>query len=177
MWQKGARRPDFPNAMGWVARRPGTIVMRTFSKIYGLAGLRVGYGVADTELVALLERARHPFNVNLPAQVAALAALSDDDHVKASRAMNAEGIDSLQKELSLMGLRTWPTDANFILVDVGRPGAYQALLSQGVIVRPMEGFGLAGFIRITIGRPEENERAVSALRAFLGSSGAVGGQP
>ncbi len=166
-----ARRLDFPDGLGWVKRRPGTIVLRTFSKIYGLAGLRVGYGIADAELVGFLERARHPFNVNLPAQVGALAALDDAGHVEASRALNAEGIAYFEKELALLGMRTWPTDANFILVDLGRGGAYQELLTRGVIVRPMDGFGLEGFIRITIGKPEENERAVAAIRSF------IGGQP
>jgi len=162
-----ARRSDFPESLAWVAKRPGTIVMRTFSKIYGLAGLRVGYGIADPELAGYLERARHPFNINRVAQIAALAALSDDAHVAASRAVNAEGVAFLERELAELGLRTWPTDANFLLVEVGVAGAFDGMLRRGVIVRPMEGFGLAGFVRITIGTKEENEAAVNALRSFL----------
>jgi histidinol-phosphate aminotransferase len=133
-----ARRADFPDALAWVARRPGTIVLRTFSKIYGLAGLRVGYGVADPELAGYLERARHPFNVNRLAEVAAAAALDDREY----------------KE---------PTDANFVLA---RPGSdiYQRLLHEGVIVRPLAAFGMPEHVRISIGLPEENERLVKALR-------------
>jgi len=162
-----ARRGDFPDALAWVRKRPGTLVMRTFSKIYGLAGLRVGYGLTDMETAGYIERARHPFNVNLPAQVAALAALSDEAHVEASRKMNNEGIAYFEKELSELGLRCWPTDANFILIQVGVADCYDQLLRQGVIVRPMDGFGLSGFIRITIGSPIENKTAMKALRKVL----------
>lgn len=166
-----ARRSDFPDALAWVRKRPGTIVMRTFSKIYGLAGLRVGYGITDVEIAGYIERARHPFNVNLPAQVAALAALSDDAHVAASRKMNAEGIAYVEKELAALGLRSWPTEANFLLIEVGVADCYDQLLQMGVIVRPMDGFGLPGFIRITLGSPRENQIAMKALRKVLEAAG------
>jgi histidinol-phosphate aminotransferase len=161
-----ARREDFPDALGWVARRPGTVVLRTFSKIYGLAGLRVGYGVADPELASILERARHPFNVNLLGEEAAVAALGDEDHVTRSREVNAAGMLQLEREFAALGVPTWPSDANYLLARPG-PGAAEALLRAGVIVRPMAGFGLPDHVRITIGTAEENERLIKALHGFL----------
>jgi len=158
-----ARRGDFPDALGWVRRRPATIVLRTLSKIYGLAGLRVGYGVTSPELAGYLQRARHPFNVNLAAQAAALAALDDDEHVARSRDVNARGLDYLTRELGALGIETTPSDANFMLARTGA-GVYDPLLRQGVIVRPMAGFGLPDHVRVTIGLPEENERLVKALK-------------
>jgi histidinol-phosphate aminotransferase len=157
-----ARRPDFPDALAWVARRPGTMVMRTFSKIYGLAGLRVGYGVADPELADYLNRARHPFNVNRLAEVAALAALDDVDHAERSRQVNAEGADYLTRELTALGIEVWPSDANFLLVRAGE-GFFDKLQREGVIVRPLGGFGMPDCLRVSIGLPEENERLVKTL--------------
>jgi histidinol-phosphate aminotransferase len=158
-----ARRPDFPDVLAWVRRRPGTVALRTFSKIAGLAGLRIGYAVADLELAGYLERARHPFNVNRLAEVAALAALEDAEHRERSKAVNAEGIEYLSRELSALGIEVWPSDANFVLARAG-VGVYERLLREGVIVRPLHGFGLAEHLRITVGLPEENERVVKALR-------------
>jgi histidinol-phosphate aminotransferase len=163
-----ARRPDFPDALGWVRRRPGTCVLRTFSKIYGLAGLRVGYAVSDRELAGYLERARHPFNVNLIAEAAAVAALDDHEHVARARATNAAGFELLTRELTRLGLATWPSDANFLLAK-GEAGTYERLLREGVIVRPMGGFGLPDHIRITIGTAEENEKLVKALERLAGA--------
>ncbi len=161
-----ARRPDFPDATAWVRRRPGTLVMRTFSKIYGLAGLRVGYGVCDAELADYLNRARHPFNVNRLAEVAAVAALDDDAHAERSRAVNAEGAEYLTRELAALGLEVWPTDANFVLVRAGE-GAFDRLQRAGVIVRPLAGFGMPDCIRVSIGLPEENERLVKAMARIV----------
>ncbi|MEZ4216833.1 MAG: histidinol-phosphate transaminase [Myxococcota bacterium] len=158
-----ARRADFPDALAWTKRRPGTAVLRTFSKIYGLAGVRVGYGVCDEELAGYLERARHPFNVNRLAEIGAVAALDDAEHVARTRSVNAEGIAYLERELAALGVETWPSDANFLLARTGA-GVYDALLREGVIVRPMRGFGLEDCVRITIGTAEENERAAKALR-------------
>jgi histidinol-phosphate aminotransferase len=158
-----ARRPDFPDVVAWVARRPATIFLRTFSKLHGLAGLRVGYGVGGRELVSYLDRARHPFNVSAPAEAAALAALGDDEHVERTLSLNRDGVEFLTRELSDLGIEVWPTDANFVLVRAGRD-VYEKLLHQGVIVRPMGGFGLPDHVRITVGLPEENERLVKALR-------------
>jgi histidinol-phosphate aminotransferase len=158
------RRPDYPDTLALIAERPGTIVLRTFSKIYGLAGLRVGYGIGSAEIVGYLERARHPFNVNRLAEEAALAALDDAEHARRTYEMNSEGIDFLTRELSALGHRVWPSDANFVLVRTGEDGYYDALLRQGVIVRPLGGFGLDDCIRISVGTPDENQRCVKAMQ-------------
>ncbi len=160
------RRPDFPDARSWVERRPGTAVLRTFSKIHGLAGLRIGYAIADPELASYLERARHPFNVNRLAEVAALAALDDQEHLERARRINREGIAYLERELRALGFEVWPSDANFLLVRVGWD-VYEPLLREGVIVRPMAAFGLEDCVRLSVGLPEENERCVKALRRLL----------
>jgi histidinol-phosphate aminotransferase len=158
-----ASRPDFPATLAWIQRRPGTIVLRTFSKIYGLAGLRVGYGIASAETIGFLHRSRHPFNVNLVAQAAALAALDDPDHVRESQRLNEAGLAYLTQELRALGIEVWPSETNFVLAKPGA-GTHEALLREGVIVRPMAGFGLPDHVRITIGLPEENERLVKTLR-------------
>jgi len=157
-----ARRPDFPDALTWL-RRPGTIAMRTFSKIFGLAGLRIGYGVADAELADYLNRARHPFNVNRLAEVAALAALDDEEHAERSRRVNAEGVEYLSRELRALGIEVWPTDANFVLARTGADLPAR-LMREGVIIRPLAGFGMPDHARISVGLPEENERLVKTLR-------------
>ncbi len=164
------RRDDFPDALAWLSRRPGTLVLRTFSKIYGLAGLRVGYGVADRELASYLQRARHPFNVNRLAEVAALAALDDEDHARRSREVNAAGATYLARELGELGIDVWPTDANFVLARIGE-GQSERLLSEGIIVRPLAGFGMPDHVRISIGLPEENERLVKTLRRLREARG------
>ncbi|RIL05569.1 MAG: histidinol-phosphate transaminase [Proteobacteria bacterium] len=161
-----ARRPDFPDSIAWVRRRPGTLVARTFSKIAGLAGLRVGYGIADPELTGYLERARHPFNVNLLAEAAAVAALDDREHLERTVRMNGEGVDRLRRELGAMGIETWPSEANFVLAKAW-PGVYDQLLREGIIVRPLAGFGMPGHIRITVGLPEEIERLLKAMRRLV----------
>jgi histidinol-phosphate aminotransferase len=158
-----ARRRDFPDAMRWLGRRPGTIVMRTFSKIFGLAGLRVGYGAADPDLAGYLNRARHPFNVNRLAEVAAAAALDDRDFVERVTRLNSDGVDYLSRELRALGVEVWPTDANFVLAQPGSDVA-ERLLREGVIVRPLAGFGMPDHVRISVGLPEENERLIKALR-------------
>ena len=157
------RRADFPKSFAWLSRRPGTLVLRTFSKIYGLAGLRVGYGVADPELAGYLERARHPFNVNRLAEAAAVAALDDEEHASRSRAVNAEGMAYLSRELPPLGVEVWPSDANFLLARIGA-GVCDRLLREGIIVRPLAGFGMPEHVRISLGLPEENERLVKTLR-------------
>ncbi len=158
-----AQREDFPDALDAVRRRPGTIALRTFSKIVGLAGLRIGYGIADPELASYLERARHPFNVSRLAEVAAAAALDDDEHIERTRRLTAEGIAYLTRELGALGIEVWPSDANFLLARAGEDVA-ERLQREGVIVRPLVGFGMPDFVRISIGLPEENERLVKTLR-------------
>jgi histidinol-phosphate aminotransferase len=164
------RSPDFPDALGWVRRRPGTIVIRTFSKIFGLAGLRIGFGIADPELADYLQRARHPFNVNRLAEIAALAALEDSEHARETLEINARGIEYLTREFEALGLETWPSDANYLLVKAGA-GVYERLLREGVIVRPLQGFGLSEHVRVSIGLPHENERLVAALHKLRAEGG------
>lgn len=156
------RRSDFPDSLALIAERPATIAFRSFSKIYGIAGIRIGYGITSPELASYLERARHPFNVNLLAEAAAIAALDDAEHVERTLELNASGGDYLRRELGRLGIETWPSDANFILAKAGAD-VYEALLARGVIVRPMAGFGLTEHVRISIGLPEENERLIKAL--------------
>ena len=168
-----ARRSDFPSTLAWVEQRPGTISMRSFSKLYGLAGLRIGYAISDVELAGILDRARHPFNVSRLAEVAALAALDDVEHVRRTLTENARGVEYLERELSLLGIETWPTDTNFLLARTGAD-TYEKLLPEGVIVRPLSGFGLTEHVRITIGSAEENERLVKALRKLC--EGRLGGK-
>ncbi len=160
---------DYPNTIPWVARFPNLVVARTFSKVHGLAGLRVGYGVSTPEMAELLNRVREPFNVNSLALAAAEAALSDDAHVSRSLAMNRNGMQQLVRAFDDMGLAYIPSVANFISVDVGRPaaGVYEALLRQGVIVRPVANYGMPNHLRVTIGRSEENERFIEALRNIV----------
>jgi histidinol-phosphate aminotransferase len=147
---------------------PNVILMRTFSKIYGLAGLRIGYGMAAKELVSALEKIRQPFNINSMAQVAALAALDDTEHVQRTRANNFAGRQYLETELQKLKLFYVPSEANFILVKVGEgQKVFLELQQRGVIVRPMAGYQLPEFIRISIGTPTENARCIDALRQVL----------
>ncbi len=158
---------DYPNALELRDLRTRLVVLRTFSKIYGLAALRVGYAVAPPPLVDYMNRVRAPFNVGTLGQVAALAALDDQAHVERSRRENREERARLARELSKMGHHCSPSQANFVYFDVGRPAApvYEALLRKGVIVRP---FGaLPTKARVTVGTPEENDRFLSALREVL----------
>lgn len=149
--------------------RKNLILMRTFSKIYGLAGLRIGYGIGNPELVGALEKIRQPFNVNSLAQIAALAALDDEEHVRRTRANNFAGRDFFERALRELRLEFVPSQANFLLVRVGEGGKiFEALQREGVIVRPMGGYQLPEWIRISIGTPEENDRCLNALKAALG---------
>ena len=140
------------------------------SKIYGLAGLRLGYGIADKDMVSAMQRARHPFNTSSVAQAAAIAALDDHEHVKRSRDVNREGLGYLTGELGRLGIPYTPTYTNFILIDLGQDPMplYNALLREGVIVRPVGGYGLKTHLRVTIGLPEENERFVKAMKKVTG---------
>lgn len=145
------------------------LALRTFSKAYGLAGLRVGYGVGPQEMMEILHRVRQPFNVNMLAQRAALAALDDSAHLEKTLRTAEMGRESLQSRLEELGLAYVPTVTNFILVNVGLEGAAvaSALFRRGIIVRSMEGYGLPTYIRLTIGTSQENNRAVDALGALL----------
>jgi histidinol-phosphate aminotransferase len=148
--------------------RPNLILMRTFSKIHGLAGLRIGYGIGNPEFVAALEKIRQPFNINLLAQVAALAALDDVEHVRKTRANNFAGLEFFKRMFRDLKLDYVPSFANFILVRVGDgQRVFEAMQKQGVIVRPMGGYQLPEWIRISIGTSQENERCRSVLKSVL----------
>lgn len=145
------------------------VTLRTFSKAYGLAGLRVGYGVMQEELSDLVNRVRQPFNVNSLAQVGALAALQDEEHLAGTKEMVRKGLEYLQAEISRMGCECLDTQTNFFLVKVKRGAReiYNSLLKKGVIVRPMNAYQLPDFIRITVGVPSENERLLDTLREVM----------
>jgi histidinol-phosphate aminotransferase len=148
--------------------RPNLILMRTFSKIYGLAGLRIGYGIGNSEFVAALEKIRQPFNLNLLAQVAAIAALDDVEHVRKTRLNNFAGMEFFERAFRELKLEFVPSHANFVLVRVGEGRKiFEAMQKQGVIVRPMGGYQLPEWIRISIGTPRENARCLKALQNAL----------
>ena len=152
----------------WGAEHP-VVTLRTFSKLYGLAGLRVGYGVMPAELAGYLNRIRQPFNVNSLAQVAARAALQDRDFVERTRRVVHDGLAFLFKSLTEIGVRFFPTQSNFFLIDVEQEAdaVFQAMLRQGVIVRSMTGYGYPRYIRVNVGTAAENERFIKALKAVL----------
>ncbi len=163
------RDPGYPNALNYLADHPKLIVLRTFSKIFGLAGLRVGYGVAHPKMVNLLNNVRQPFNINLLAQAAVLAAMDDHEYVRRTLEVNAQGIEYLEREFNRLKVRFVPTQGNFFLVEVGDGvEIYNALLKHGVIVRPMHGYQFPRHVRISVGLPEENRRLIEALTAVLG---------
>jgi len=153
----------------WLRSRPNLLISRTFSKAYGLAGLRVGFGLAQAELTDLLNRVRQPFNVNSAAQAAAVAALVDQDFLDRSYEVNRQGLARLQSAFDDMGLQYVPSYANFVLVRVGDGAAvYESLLRQGVIVRPVGNYGLPQWLRVSVGLPQENETFLAALAKALG---------
>jgi histidinol-phosphate aminotransferase len=156
---------DYPDTLAILKSGRNVVLLRTFSKIYGLAGLRIGYGLTTPEIVQHLNRIRPPFNTNSLAQKAALAALSDEEHVRESRRLNREGMDTLTERLKALGLSVVPSQANFLYFDVKQDGkaVFEALLRQGVIVRHLGG----AFLRVTIGLSQENERFITALQAVL----------
>jgi histidinol-phosphate aminotransferase len=153
-----ATAPDYPNMAKFVREYPNLFVNRTFSKIYGLAGLRVGYAFSNAEVIRALWKVKPPFDVNQAAQVAAIAALGDKEHVQATRKMNTDGIEVLTREFEALGLKVLPTQANFICVKIGeRAKELVAFLEQnGMIVRGLTSFGMPEYIRVTVGKPEEN---------------------
>src|SRR6056297_1510613 len=163
--------PAYPDATQWLARFPNLVVTRTFSKAFGLAGLRLGYALSAPGVADLLNRIRQPFNTNSLAQVAALAALDDEAHLARSVAMNASELVRVTESCERLGLAVTPSAGNFVLVDTGaeaRP-IFEALLREGVIVRPVANYGLPGHLRISIGTPAENDRLATALQKVLAS--------
>jgi histidinol-phosphate aminotransferase len=161
-------KPSYPDASAWLERFPNLIVTRTFSKAYGLAGLRVGYALSHPYVADLLNRVRHPFNVNMVAQAAALAALDDIEHLQHSVRCNREGMEQLVAGFRKLGLSYIESAGNFVAVETGRgPERYEALLQLGIIVRPVANYGMPDHLRVTVGRADENARLLAALEQVL----------
>jgi histidinol-phosphate aminotransferase len=161
--------PDYPNGLDYVRAGAPVIVLRTFSKVYGLAGLRVGYGIAAPEVIESLDSVREPFNSNSLGQAAALAALEDHAHVQRAVVSNRAQKARLAAELRRRGLEALPSLANFLCVDLGREAApvFRGLLDRGVIVRPLTAYALPNALRVSVGTAEENDLFLAALDASL----------
>ena len=161
---------NYPDSLKYHDRGKTLLTLRTFSKLYGLAGLRIGYGIASKEIVGLLHRVRQPFNVNAVAQWAALAALEDQEHVRRSLDVNRQGMEYLTGEIANLGLDQVPSNANFILLRVGNGNdVFQQLLAQAVIVRPMAVYELPEYVRVTVGTMDENRKFIDALKKIIKS--------
>lgn len=160
---------DFPDALDFLSEYPNLVILRTFSKIYGLAGMRLGYGISSPELIQHLEKVRQPFNVSSLALVGAQAALADRVFLKKSLQLNSQGMRYWEKQLARLGIPFWKSQGNFILTDVqkglGKTGleVYQISLEKGVIFRPVANYGFPHALRISIGTTKENEKAVQVL--------------
>jgi len=161
---------DYPDSLDYQNLGKSMITVRTFSKIYGLAGLRLGYGIASEEIISNMHRVRHPFNSNSLAQVGAMAALDDTGHIDRTRTLNREGLDYVKAELDKLHIPYAPSYTNFVLIDLKDDPmpVYNELLNEGVIVRPVAGYGLKTHLRVTIGIREENERFVRGIKKILG---------
>jgi len=159
------QHPDYPNGIELLDRYPNLVVTRTFSKIYGLAGMRVGYCVSHPDIADLLNRVRQPFNVSSLALECAEAAVGDVEFVRRSREINDEGMQQLRRGLDQLGVPYIPSGGNFLCIDLRKPAApvYDALLRLGVIVRPIAGYGMPNHLRVTVGLHEENARFLDAL--------------
>jgi len=170
--------PDYPDSLKYLREGRRVVIFKTFSKIYGLAGLRVGYGIAPEAFVDVMNRIREPFNVSSVAQAAALAALNDREHVEKCKEINRLGKRYLYARFEEMGLSYVPSEGNFILVDVGQEASsiYNKLLKLGVIVRPVKGYGFPNHLRVTIGTEKENERFIEALKIVLADRGHLEGK-
>jgi len=161
-------KPSYPDTSTWLERFPNLIVTRTFSKAYGLAGLRVGYALSHPDVAALLNRVRQPFNVNSVAQAAAVAALDDIEYLQQSIRRNREGMEQLVAGFRKLDLATIESAGNFVAVHTGRGlERYEALLQQGIIVRPVANYGMPDHLRVSVGRADENVRLLEALEQVL----------
>ena len=161
--------PNVANGLAYAPHRNRLVVLRTFAKIFGLAGLRLGYGVASRQLVDYMDRVRPPFNVNRMAQAAAIAALDDVEHVQRSRENNTSGLKYLQDAFDRLSVKWYPTQANFILLDFGRPAApfYEGLIRRGYITRPVDNYGLPNCLRVTVGTAAQNKGFVEVFEKVL----------
>jgi histidinol-phosphate aminotransferase len=170
-YQEYVDNADFVSGLDYLTTGKNVIVCRTFSKIYGLAALRIGYAFTTQAIAGAIERVTEPFNVNSVAQVAALAALDDLEHLQASQFLNRQGKQYLYEQLETMGLSYVPTQANFIFLDTGKDCrlVFDKLLQKGVIVRTGDIFGYPNHLRVTIGTAEENNRFIEALQTVLGN--------
>jgi len=162
-------RPDFPNTIKLLKDWPNAIVLHTFSKIYGLAGIRVGYGAGNPELIAQIRKVRLPFNISLTGQVACLAALDDVKHLAKSKKLNSEGREYLYKQFQELGISYVPSEGNFILIDpkIDSMPVFSALQKLGVIVRPVKNYGYQTELRVTIGTARQNKKLISSLKKVL----------
>lgn len=158
-----------PPIKRWLEKFPNLVITQTFSKVYALAGLRIGYSISNPEIADVLNRVRQPFNTNLLAQAAAIASLDDDEHLLESVSMNNTGKTFLQDSFTQMKLNYLPTMGNFISVNVKQDGLalYNRLLQHGVIVRPVANYAMPGYLRITIGTQQQNERFIETLKQCL----------
>ena len=167
-----ANEPDYPDAMSWIAKRPRTVVTRTFSKAFGLAAARVGYAVCDPAIADILNRFRDPFNVNAWGQTAALAALEDEAHVEKSRIHNVEQLPIVTQALIDLGMKVTPSIANFVLAEIPEGQLslmdfFQEMIREGIIVRPVANYGFERGARISVGTVEENQRLFVAAKNVL----------
>lgn len=161
---------DYEDAIALVEQYPNVVMLRTFSKLYALASLRVGWCYAAAELIDLIERSRNPYNVNGPAQAAAIAALQDIEHVRRSRQHNTEWLEKITQEMQKIKIEVKPSVCNFVLADFQSPQnavrAYEFLLQHGIFTRPMNGYDLPSYLRITVGRVQDNEYLLDILKQF-----------
>jgi histidinol-phosphate aminotransferase len=165
-----SRSVDCPDGTELLADHPNLVVLRTFSKAHALAGVRVGYGLSHPEVADLLNRVRQPFNVGIPGLAGATASIGDVEQTERAQRLVREGVAQLTATLPKLGVKLYPSAGNFVLADVGDNGTavYERLLREGVIVRPVAGYGLPRCVRITIGTADQNERLIAALAKALG---------
>jgi histidinol-phosphate aminotransferase len=161
-----ADHPDFPRCLELLPHHPNLIISRTMSKLYGLAGLRLGYGIAHPHIIRECQRVKTPFNVNLAIQTGALVALQDRAFVKKSLSVNRKGRTQLQNQLKKLGIRSLPSQGNFICFEVPGPAVdfCEDLMKRGIIIRALRSFGLDHWCRVTIGTPEQNQRFLTELK-------------
>jgi len=162
--------PEFPQGKDYLLNPPPWVItLRTFSKVYGLAGLRIGYGLASPEIISYLNRVRQPFNVNILAQAAAVAALADQEHFEKTLQVVSEGRRYLSEQFNQLGIKYIPSHSNFIMFYLGKNclQIYEGLLERGVIVRPLTSFGFPEYLRVSIGTFDENKRFIQSLKEAL----------
>jgi histidinol-phosphate aminotransferase len=161
--------PEYPNAVDYVRTGAPVVAARTFSKAYGLAGMRIGYFISREDIIRQVERVRPPFNVTRLSQAAGVAALSDRDHLAMVTEANREAISFLQQSFEQMGLSYIPSVANFVMVDTGKDSRelFDQLLKQGIITRTGDIFGMLNWLRVSTGKPEQNARFIDNLRQIL----------